>query len=74
MKRSPLKRQSLKQKRREAKLAKLPKPLLCEKCGKKRVLDWHHKVKRSQGGQDTRDNLVALCRECHIREHGVKVI
>ncbi len=73
MRRTPLKKQSIKQKRREAELRKLAKPLLCEKCGKKRPLDWHHKVKRSQGGTDERENLIALCRECHLKEHGVQI-
>lgn len=30
-----------------------------------RELELHHLVHRSQGGDDTADNLVALCRDCH---------
>lgn len=44
--------------------------ILCEKCGKVAV-DIHHKKKRSQGGSDEIDNLIALCRVCHNREHGI---
>ena len=34
-------------------------------CRSKAFLDPHHVVKRSQGGLDTPDNLVMLCRICH---------
>jgi len=39
----------------------------CQYCGAWGHLDAHHVVKRSQGGTDTMDNLVALCRSCHDR-------
>jgi len=45
--------------------------ILCEKCGFIAV-DIHHKVKRSRGGTDEADNLIALCRDCHNKEHGIK--
>ncbi len=28
-------------------------------------LDLHHVIKRSQGGADTIENLIPLCRPCH---------
>ena len=31
----------------------------------------HHKVFRSQGGHDERDNLEWLCRPCHDEAHGL---
>ena len=27
----------------------------------------HHVIKRSQGGSDAPDNVVALCRACHVK-------
>ncbi len=38
----------------------------CERCGSRRAVDPHHVVKRSQGGADDPDAVVALCRwVCH---------
>ncbi|MCK6508692.1 response regulator, partial [Myxococcota bacterium] len=34
-----------------------------------KVLQVHHKVYRSQGGTDTPDNLVTICRKCHEDLH-----
>ena len=31
----------------------------------------HHKVLRSQGGDDSARNLVALCKVCHDAVHGI---
>ena len=31
--------------------------------------DIHHYVPRSKGGRNTPENLVALCRACHMRIH-----
>ena len=40
----------------------------CEVCGLPAV-DVHHIVYRSQGGQNTVENGIALCRRCHRRAH-----
>jgi 5-methylcytosine-specific restriction endonuclease McrA len=69
MKRTPIRKFSQKQLKRQREIAKLKKPTLCEICFKKAPLDWHHKIHRSQGGTDTRDNLIACCRLCHTRIH-----
>jgi len=37
----------------------------CENCGLMDGLDVHHVTKRSQGGKDHPNNLIALCRACH---------
>lgn len=33
----------------------------------RRMQDYHHVQKRSQGGADTPDNILAICRMCHDR-------
>ena len=42
----------------------------CQKCGSLENLQVHHKIKRSQLGNDSLDNLVTLCAYCHMGEHG----
>jgi 5-methylcytosine-specific restriction endonuclease McrA len=42
----------------------------CRKCGALENLQIHHKIKRSQQGNDSLDNLVTLCTYCHMEEHG----
>lgn len=37
----------------------------CERCGRERPLELHHKLKRSQGGRHTESNLAAVCAWCH---------
>jgi len=41
----------------------------CQKCGSLENLQVHHKIKRSQMGNDSLDNLVTLCAYCHMEEH-----
>ena len=42
----------------------------CRKCGSLENLQIHHKIKRSQQGNDSLQNLVTLCAHCHTGEHG----
>ena len=39
-------------------------------CGRVGV-ELHHKIFRSQGGSDVRDNLEFLCSPCHDEAHGL---
>jgi len=41
----------------------------CNHCGEMRPLQIHHLVHRSQRGTHRLENLVALCAECHEKEH-----
>ena len=41
----------------------------CRKCGRIAPLHAHHIVRRSSGGDDSLDNLVSLCFECHRALH-----
>jgi 5-methylcytosine-specific restriction endonuclease McrA len=42
----------------------------CRKCGSLENLQVHHKIRRSQQGNDNLDNLATLCAYCHTAEHG----
>jgi 5-methylcytosine-specific restriction endonuclease McrA len=42
----------------------------CQKCGSLENLQVHHKMRRSQQGDDALANLVTLCAYCHMEEHG----
>ncbi len=41
----------------------------CQLCGSHRHLQMHHIKPRSQGGDNTENNLLTLCRECHYAVH-----
>lgn len=41
----------------------------CELCELRPGVDPHHLTYRSQGGDDTPENLVWVCRECHDGIH-----
>ena len=43
---------------------------VCSRCGKKAPLDTHHKTYTRLGFERDSD-LIALCRACHAREHGI---
>jgi len=43
--------------------------IACEVCEVKRAVDIHHIESRGMGGttkKDTIENIMALCRECHV--------
>src|SRR5437867_8085969 len=42
----------------------------CQSCGSVENLQVHHKIRRSQQGDDALRNLVTLCAYCHLEEHG----
>ena len=41
----------------------------CADCGRNFRLEVHHKLPIAEGGTDDLDNLVTLCRDCHIALH-----
>lgn len=41
----------------------------CERCGRRRATDPHHRLTVARGGPDVLSNLAALCRECHDHVH-----
>jgi len=41
----------------------------CQLCGTMSNLEVHHRQFRSQGGDDSEKNLIALCSECHRTLH-----
>jgi len=41
----------------------------CQLCGFRKNLQVHHKEFRSHSGDDSEDNLITLCPDCHARAH-----
>jgi 5-methylcytosine-specific restriction endonuclease McrA len=41
----------------------------CQSCGTMSNLEVHHKEFRSQSGDDSEQNLITLCAECHAALH-----
>jgi 5-methylcytosine-specific restriction endonuclease McrA len=41
----------------------------CQLCGALSNLEVHYKEFRSQSGDDSEENLITLCAECHARIH-----
>lgn len=79
LKRSPIKRVSAKQAAKNRELNKLEAPmdLRCEICNE--MPDWrglsrHHIKKRSQGGDNNKENILWLCGKCHSKQHGIEEI
>jgi len=44
----------------------------CQLCGTLSNLEVHHKEFRSQSGDDSDENLITLCAECHALIHNRK--
>jgi len=42
----------------------------CQRCGNPGRLEVHHRVEANRGGGDDLENLVTVCRGCHLRAHG----
>jgi len=45
----------------------------CILCGENRLVDVHHLIPRSKGGEDKIENLVVLCPTCHYSIHRNKI-
>ena len=41
----------------------------CQLCGSMQNLEVHHLRFRSRCGDDSEENLITLCAECHVRVH-----
>ena len=41
----------------------------CEICGKTGQTEKHHIKTKGSGGDDTEENLIEVCRNCHIKAH-----
>lgn len=54
----------------ERKVASEP---LCRVCRAQKATDGHHALLRSQGGDDTEENIVPLCRMCHRAYHDARI-
>lgn len=44
----------------------------CEQCGATDGLEAHHIRKTREGGTHDRENLVVLCRRCHLQVHATE--
>ncbi len=46
----------------------------CTECGKKNIkIDAHHIIWKENGGKDTIQNLITLCKDCHRKVHQGKL-
>lgn len=45
----------------------------CVQCGSGAYLEVHHIVELSKGGSNDLENMVTLCRDCHLREHSLRI-
>lgn len=42
---------------------------ICEICGKPGQTEKHHIKTKGSGGDDTKENLIEVCRKCHTKIH-----
>lgn len=59
----------LKQKRIVDKKLLKNKKGICEICRKKTQTEMHHIKTKGSGGDDTKENLIEVCRICHTKIH-----
>ncbi|MGB9660671.1 MAG: HNH endonuclease [Moorellaceae bacterium] len=59
--------------RRDRKAVQLARRDRCEVCGSTWGLQVHHIKSRGSGGEDTPDNLICLCVECHTKAHNGQI-
>lgn len=43
---------------------------ICRICGSVGYIEHHHIQPRSEGGNDGKENLICLCKICHLKQHG----
>jgi 5-methylcytosine-specific restriction endonuclease McrA len=43
----------------------------CAECPSQEELQIHHKVPLAMGGTNEADNLEILCKQCHLKRHGM---
>lgn len=46
---------------------------VCELCGKKGQTEKHHIKTKGSGGDDTKENLIEVCRVCHTKIHAGEI-
>ena len=81
LKRTPLKtktglkaRSTLKPARKQRHYGHLVKNGWCACCGKGTLeTEWHHIIFRSQGGDESDENILEVCRECHAKIHAGEI-
>ena len=42
---------------------------ICELCGTRGQTEKHHIKSKGSGGDDTKENLIEVCRKCHTKIH-----
>lgn len=81
LKRTPLKtktglkaRSTLKPARKQRHYGHLVKNGWCACCGKGTLeTEWHHIIYRSHGGDESDENMLEVCRECHEKIHAGEI-
>jgi len=57
------------------KLIKRRDGYVCQICGCRnhKILEIHHIIPKSQGGNNDPDNLVTVCHKCHVKIHNNEI-
>lgn len=45
----------------------------CQYCGRTGIMQVHHIKSKGSGGNDTPDNLISLCIDCHAKAHSGQI-